>query len=516
MSTVETGRGPELASVPSLAALAREVVALRGWLALALTYFFVMSHLEVVNPAKPLRMAIPLHAFVSGAGAFGLAALGLMRRREVSPRAVFSVLWLLSLALLGVANWRFVISHVDHHEVVGQIRLVIRVAALALVATLPLWWFGRLRLAIATLALVALLLQLDRARVLAASTDPRIDVFTLANEASAALWRGENPYAAEYSNLYEATKLDLGYSPGYNYFPALLLWNALSYQLSGDVRGLYPLSELACAVFVYRFARAFGWARTEAWALAAFWCCNTLSFQVVEKWNDSLVLSAILGMLAMLAERRWLLAGIAFGIGVASKQYVPLAIVPLAIWLWRVRPPGSLRFVAGVALGGGLVSLPFVVNQPSWLLHRSVLHFAGTPFRDESLSLLNFLRSAFGFGFDSWVIRVAPFFGLAVGMGAACAITLRCRPAEPADPADMAAAETQLHRLIVALLFMWAGFFHFIKQSFLNYHYFSLGVSVLLLVSLAKRPGIVRVVPGVATKIRLDNPPLVEQSRVPS
>ena len=492
--------------------LAREVIALRGWLALALTYFLVMSHLEVVNPAKPLKMAIPLSAFVSGAGAFGLAALGLMRRREVSRRVVFCVLWCLSLAFLVVANWGFVISHVDHHEVIGQIRLVVRLAALVLVATLPLWWFGKPRLVISALALVVLLMQFDRARVLSASTDPRIDVFTLANEASAALWRGENPYAAEYSNLYEATKLDLGYSPGYNYFPAMLLSNALADKLFGDVRAFFVLSELACAFFIFRFARAFGWARTEAWALTALWCCTTLSFQVVEKWNDSLVLAAILGMLALLAERRWLLAGIAFGIAVASKQYAPLALVPLAIWFWRVRSPGTKRFAGGVALGGGLVSLPFLIDQPSWLLHRTVLHFAGTPFREESLSLLNFLRSVFGFGIDSWVIRVAPFFGLAAGMGAACAITARCRPA---DPVDIQAAETQLHRLIVALLFMWAGFFHFIKQSFLNYHYFSLGVSVLLLVSLVQHHGIVRVVGAAATKSGLDDPGPVEQSRVP-
>jgi hypothetical protein len=499
---------------------AREVLALRGWLVLALVYFLVMSYLQVVNPARPMRMAIPLSGLVSGAGAFGLAALGLMRRREVSARAVFCVLWFLSLALLVVSNWRFVISHVDHHEVVGRIRLLIRICALVLVAVLPLWWLGQSRLAIAALALVACLMLVDRALVLAASTDPRIDVFTLANEASAALWRGENPYAAEYSNLYEATKLDLGYSPGYNYFPAMLVSNALSDKLFGDVRAFYVFAEIACAFFIFRFARAFGWAQPEAWALTVLWCCNTLSFQVVEKWNDSLVLAAILAMFAMLAERRWLLAGAAFGIAAASKQYAPLAIVPLAIWFWRVGSAGSIRrFVSGTALGGGLVSLPFLFNQPTWLLHRTVLHFAGTPFRDESLSLLNWLRSVLGFGFDSWVIRVAPFFGLALGMGAACVITWRCRDPEPLDPAPSqranSVAETQLHRLIVALLFMWAGFFHFIKQSFLNYHYFSLGVSVLLLASLVQRSGIVRVAAASCPKSGLDSPRAVEQTRVP-
>jgi hypothetical protein len=470
-------------------ALAREIVALRGWLALAVAWWLVMSHLEIVNPAKPLRMSIPLHSFVSAAGAFGLPLLGLMRRRAVSARAVFTVLWFMCLALLVLANWSFVISHVDHHPIVAQIRGVVRIAALVLLAVIPLAWFGKTRLVIAALALVAGLMFFDRARVLAASTDPRIDVFTLANEAAAAFWRGENPYAAEYSNLYEDTKLDLGYSPGYNYFPAMLVANALSAKLFGDVRTLYVLAEIACAFFIFRFARAFAWELPEAWAITTLFCCNTLSFQVIEKWNDALVLAGVLGMFAMLAERRWVLAGIAFGFAAASKQYVPLAILPLALWLWRAAPPKSFGRVAlGAALGGGLVSLPFLVNQPNWLLHRTVLHFAGTPFRDESLSLLNLLRSLLGFGVDSPVIRVAPFVGLAIGLGVSCSIAWRCVRSKD----DLNAAGTQLHRLVVALLFLWAGFFQCIKQSFLNYHYFSLGVSVLLLVSLTQRPGIVR------------------------
>jgi Glycosyltransferase family 87 len=487
MTAVEEVRpAPALARV---GALAREVLSLRGWLALALTWFCVMSHLEIVNPARPLRMSIPLHAFVSAAGAFGLPALGLMRRRAVSARGVFAVLWFLCLALLVLANWRFVISHVDQHPIVAQIRGIVRIAVLVLLALVPLAWFGKTRLVSTALALVAGLMLLDRARVLAASTDPRIDVFTLANEAAAAFWRGENPYAAEYSNLYEATKLDLGYSPGYNYFPAMLVANALSAKLFGDVRALYVLAEVACAFFIFRFARAFAWELPETWAVTALFCCNSLSFQVVEKWNDALVLACVLGMLAMLAEQRWLLAGVAFGFGAASKQYVPLAVAPLAIWLWRSGPPKSFhRVVLGAALGGGLVSLPFLVNQPNWLLHRTVLHFAGTPFRDESLSLLNLLRGLLDFDVDSWAIRVAPWFGLAAGMGAACLITWRCSRPE----GDPDARGTQLHRLVVALLFLWAGFFQFIKQSFLNYHYFSLGVSVLLLVSLTERPGIVR------------------------
>jgi Glycosyltransferase family 87 len=485
----------------AVTALVHDVIALRGWLVVAGVWFAVMAYLELVNPARPREMHTLLYGFVSGAGVFALAGLGFMPRREVSPRAVFWVLWCMALGFLMLVNWKIVISHVDHPEWVARMHLSIRLSVLALLAALPAWFFGRQRAAIALLGFVVFAMLLDRTFVLAASTSPRIDVFTLAGEASAALWRGENPYAADYSNLYASTSLDLGYSPGYNYWPAMLMANSLAGKLFGDVRAFFVLSEIAGAFFIYRFARAFDWDQCGAWMLTAMWCCNGFSFQIIEKWNDSLVLAAVLGMLAMLAERRWLLAGVAFGIAAASKQYAPLALPPLAIWFWRSGPTGSMkRFVGGAALGGGLVSLPFLFNQPAWLLHRTVLHFARTPFRDDSLSLLNVIRAALGLGVDSAFVRIAPFFGLAIGLAVACALVWRSRPYEPSD---LEQARVQLQRLVAALLLTWAGFFHFIKQSFLNYHYFSLAVSVLLLVSVAQYPQIVRVVAAVRPKSRV-------------
>lgn len=514
MTQVESGEPGSTRARPAfVAGLARDVIALRGWLVVAGLWFVLTAYLELINPARPREMHTLLYGFVSGAGAFALAGLGFLPRREVSPRAVFCVLWCMAFGFLVLLNWKLVISHVDHHEWVVRMRLLVRVSLLALLASFIAWFFERPRAAIALLGFVALALLLDRAFVLAASTAPRIDVFTLAGEASAALWRGENPYAADYSNLYESTPLDLGYSPGYNYWPAMLLANSLAGKLFGDVRAFFVLSEVAIAFFIYRFARAYGWDRLGAAMLTATWCCNGFSFQVIEKWNDSLVLAAILGMLALLAERRWLVAGIAFGIAAASKQYAPLAVPPLAIWLWRAGPPSSFkRFVLGAALSGGVVSLPFLINQPEWLLHRTVLHFAGTPFRDDSLSLLNFLRAVLGLGNDSALIRIAPFFGLVIGLGVGCALVWRTEPYHAADPEH---GRAQLQRLVAALLLTWAGFFHFIKQSFLNYHYFSLAVSVLLLVSVAQYPEIVRVVTAKRAKSRVDSLAPVEQSRVP-
>jgi hypothetical protein len=318
-----------------------------------------------------------------------------------------------------------------------------------------------------------------RAEVLRVSPHPRIDVFTFAREATNAFWRGENPYAADYSNLYEGTNLDLGYSPGYNYFPTILLANVFSGRFAGDVRAAYVLAEALCAFFIWRFTRALGWSREAACALSLLWCANSLSFQIVEKWNDSIVLAAILGTLAFLAEKRFVLAGVAFGLAVGTKQYAPLAALPLAAWLWHCAPAGAFkRFVIASLIAAALLFVPFVVNKGDWLLARTILHFTRTPFREDSISLLNGLRMLFGVPVTSWSIRVAPWLGLLAGLAVAVMAVLRERTDATAGWSE------QIHKLLLAVLCLWAGFFHTIKQSFLNYEYFYFSVAVLMLVTM--------------------------------
>jgi hypothetical protein len=206
-------------------------------------------------------------------------------------------------------------------------------------------------------------------------------------------------------------------------------------------------------------------------------CANSLSFQLIEKWNDSIALAAVLATFVLLAEKRWLASGIAFGLGCAAKQYVPLAALPLVVWVWRVDGFAAVRrCVLGTAASFLLVCLPFLLNQPDWFLHRALFHFANTPFRGDSMSVLNGLRIWLGFPETSAVIHVSPFVGLIVGFGGGLWIVARC-----GGPAAEGGRSYALQRLLTALLLVWAAFFHSIKQSHLNYHYFYFSLACLLL-----------------------------------
>jgi hypothetical protein len=485
--TFETRQADSPAGLISkLTPLAAELFELRWWLLALVIYVLAMGHLEGIDPAKPEKMRIVKHSLVSGLGAFALASLGLTRRRYLPEATVIKGIWAATIMMLLLMSKSFVISHIAHPAALVWMRGLIYLAAVSVLVAYPLSARGYRTAAIGALLTSVGLLLLARTGVLVVSPHPNIDVFTLAKEASRALWRGENPYAADYSNLYAGTKLDLGYSPGYNYFPTMLLTNALSDRMFGDVRAGYVFAEWLTAFFIARLVRGLGWSMLVAVSVTALWCANSLSFQVLEKWNDSIVLAATLGLLAMLAERRWLLAGVAFGLGAASKQYLPLAFLPIAVWLWNVAPPGGLkRFLWGVGLSAGVVCLPFLLNHGDWFLARTLLHFARTPFRDDSISLLNFARIILGFSVDSPLIRVSPYIGLTIGLGIALSIVARSRPASP--DRMTASLDENVHRLLVALLFVWAGFFHFIKQSFLNYYYFLFSLCVLLMITMVRR-----------------------------
>jgi hypothetical protein len=467
-----------------LVASARAAFALRWWLLALLVYVVVMRHLQNIDPAQPTKLRFAKHAWFSGIGAVSLAALALTSRRAISDRLAMLTAWLVSMGFLGLMLHHVVVSHVVRSKWMSVIHALAIVAALLAACAYPLFSAERRRACVAVLIAAIGTLVLARGFVLLASPHPWIDVYTLAKEAAAALWRGENPYAADYGNLYQGTGLDLGYSPGYNYFPAMLIVNSLSARLLFDVRTAYVLAEGLCALFLMRNARALGWSQTTAWTIALLWAANSLSFQIVEKWNDSLPLAAMFATLAMLAERRFVWAGVAFGLGCATKQYIPLAALPILVWAWKTEPlPNVKRFVFASGAAFLVVCAPFLLNQPDWFLHRALFHFANTPFRGDSMSILNGLKIWLGFPNESRVISISPFVGLGLGMAGALALVWQGRP-QSATGADRAA---DMHRLITALLIVWAGFFHSIKQSHLNYHYFYFSLCSLLLFSMVQR-----------------------------
>jgi len=95
-------------------------------------------------------------------------------------------------------------------------------------------------------------------------------------------------------------------------------------------------------------------------------CTPMLWSSLINEYHpqDQMAIGLILGGLACALRRRWIWAGVLFGLAVASQQFALLALVPLFV----VAPArGRWRLVGGAAASAALAALPFLVaTTRSW------------------------------------------------------------------------------------------------------------------------------------------------------
>jgi len=285
---------------------------------------------------------------------------------------------------------------------------------------------------------------------------PRIDVFIFHTHAIDALVRGVNPYSITFPNIYEPQTWT--YAPGivrdgrlqfgFPYPPIVLLYTAPAQLLAGDFRYAYLLAMLMGGVLV----AAIGRFTRSALLLAAVLLFTPRTFYVLEMgWTEPL--SAMLLAATVLTALRWpRLAPVALGLVVASKQYLPLALLGLAL-MYRPSAPWRrvMRDLLLAMLVGGAVTLPLALWEPAGFWRSAVTLQLHQPYRADSLSLLAWWGSTR----PGWIGPVWPAFALAGG--AVLAAMLRCGRGPGAFAAGVA-----------LVLFV---FFAFNKQAFANYYY---------------------------------------------
>jgi hypothetical protein len=217
-----------------------------------------------------------------------------------------------------------------------------------------------------------------------------IDVWTLQQDALTALRQGQNPYSIRYRNIYGDMRFyapetaDARWVYGFPYVPQMVLLDAPSYALGGDVRYTMLAALLVAAWAAARLAPA------ELGVLAALGVVlHPSSIHVVRNsWTEPPALAAAL--LLLLALRRfqrappkgWLAAGAAGAFFAGSKQFALLPLVPLLPTLPR---PGRVRALATGALLAGAVLAPFVYWDPAGLWNGTVMIHFHQPFRPDSL-----------------------------------------------------------------------------------------------------------------------------------
>jgi uncharacterized membrane protein len=302
--------------------------------------------------------------------------------------------------------------------------------------------------------------------VIRASPRPWTDVWVIQQGAAEALLHGSNPYSVTYPDIYGSLSkqwyaselLVGGRVAAFPYPPLSVLVELPFFGLFGDVRYALLASMLALA---WMLAKLGGGVAGELAGLFVLFQPRTL-FVLEQSWTEPLVLA--LFALALLASVRWksaVLAGIAIGLVVASKQYSPVLVVPLAFGL-----PGEMRrkaILIAAALAAAVL-LPFALWDFQGFVRGVVRMQLVQPFRPDGLSLLSLWARLTGGGSNALAI-----IGLLAGI-AVLAVVLR-RDVNAAQVALSAAAA-------------WLAVLLLSKQSFCNHYWLCSG---LLCASVAGR-----------------------------
>ncbi|MGA8889963.1 MAG: hypothetical protein WB493_00245 [Anaeromyxobacteraceae bacterium] len=306
------------------------------------------------------------------------------------------------------------------------------------------------------------------ATVILASPRPSIDVWFIQQQGAAGLLAGKNPYQLLYPNIYgpgtpyldpSLLTPDGRYITAYPYMPLPLLLDVAGF-LVGDIRWTMLAGMAASALLIGRLGRG---------AVAAELAGTLLLFQpqnwmVAEMaWTDPLALTGLLLVVLVVTRRAanpadgappwtsWVLSGVAAGLAVSTKQYVPLLVAPFLLLL----PRGARLRAAAVATAVALAILaPFLLLDPSALV-RGVLEFQlRQPFREDALSVPAFVYRLGGPKLPPW-----PAFLIA---GATLAISV-WRGIAPG-------------RLMLGVAATWIAFVSFNKQAFANYYWLGVGL----------------------------------------
>lgn len=318
---------------------------------------------------------------------------------------------------------------------------------------------------------------------ISAAPDPFIDVHQFQQEGSAALVRGENPYALRFVNIYgpdtefyakevmDGDRVKFGFP----YPPLSLLAAAPGYVVAGDYRfaGLLAVSGTAVVMSLVRPGRlATGVALLLLMA-------PTTTHVIYWGWTEPFIALAIAAT-AYAAIRRVGATALALGALVALKQYL-LPVLVLAPLIMRDvrRAVGSVRMV-GIAVAVLLItSLPFLAWDPGSFIYSTVTFHGLQPFRIDAL---NFSALSVRMGLP----ELPAWVGFAAAAWAAGVALLRT----PRTAAGF----------FGALALVLITFFLFGKQGFVNYYFIAMVSLLAGAVSASDRLGAGRGGPHVDTE----------------
>lgn len=302
---------------------------------------------------------------------------------------------LFGLALSPVVNQWFA----SDWDILPRWSLVLRIAILG-AASIPLVIVGTTRGLYQTLRVgVVSMLLIGGALTVSGAADVYTDVRIGHMLAQESIGVGDNPYSDLEIQDTAPAEWNQGTIIGYSYPPVtLIVYSAAEWIWDGRFATVLSLAMIAWLLSI-RSSR-FGSLGLPVAGLAV--SIPVTAVVIVFGWTEPLQAALLIG--AALLWRRPVAYGIVFGLAIASKQYMVLAVIPL------ISAPISDRWKRlGISAATATATLlPFFAWNPSAMWNALVAHQFDRPIRGDSTSI-----AAFGLALP---IVVALVLAIVVGL----------------------------------------------------------------------------------------------------
>jgi hypothetical protein len=357
------------------------------------------------------------------------------------PAPFLSILAVIAAAALW---WKPNVYHFQNLSGFEPIRLTAFGVALALVAMIQAaGLLGKGKWGPSIYTATCLVILFAAGLVIGMVPRPAIDVHLFNTMAAQATLHFQNMYQLNYPDIYGGA---YSFQPCFAYLPGTLLWSVPGW-LWGDVRwGLWFFLGLSMLL-----VPQLGFRKAEVLFL-----CPVLFYLLECSLVDLGLLPLFLAGFLFLKKKRWVLAGIMFGLAAGSKQYafLPLVFSSVAAFFLISRRTGWKIFLAGMATVV-LTVFPWFWHDPKMFFSSTIISHLRTEPRADALTLFA-LANYLGFGWPK-------DFGLWVGLGGlfgACAYLTRD-----------AESSSCVGRVALACGSSYGIIFLFGSQAFGNYYF---------------------------------------------
>ncbi|MGI0090406.1 MAG: hypothetical protein ACREBS_01730 [Nitrososphaerales archaeon] len=221
-----------------------------------------------------------------------------------------------------------------------------------------------------------------------------VDVYYVDTQAAKYIVHFSNPYAQTY--IIHGSQLTI-----LAYLPFVSIYYAPFYKLLGDIRYGNIFADVLIMLSLYWIAKSINRGRA-VWS-PLIYAVFPVSILLTSISSTNMVVGTAFLIVALAAtlKRKYLIASVFLGLGIATNQFVILSVPVIAYYYWKQK---KFVFLSLAMMISAAIILPFFLVMPSQFVYDVFEYqFVRSLQPNGVFSLYSFIHSISGVGLSSWI-----------------------------------------------------------------------------------------------------------------